>query len=69
MSRKLGAIHFEVGIDTLLVGGLDFATLDPAALPAGYSLSAAGDGSLVINFDGSDTITIDGVTESEFWIA
>ena len=59
---------FEVGVDTLLIGGQDFATLDPAALPAGYSLSAAGDGSLVISFDGSDTITIDGVTQSQFWI-
>lgn len=60
---------FEVGVDTLLIGGLDFATQDPAALSGDYSLSAAGDGSLVISFDSnSDTITIDGVTENEFWV-
>lgn len=59
---------FEVGIDILLINGVDTSTLDPNALPSGYDKSTDANGSLVIHFDSmSDTVVLNGVTESEFW--
>lgn len=70
-STKSSDVHitdFSVGEDILMFDSVIFAPTNPANLPSGYSLSTASDGSMVINFDGSDTITLDGVTQAEFWL-
>ena len=60
---------FEVGIDTLKVEGVivSRSTPDSRLEAAGISISTAADGSLVVHFDGGDTIRLLGVTADLFW--
>jgi Ca2+-binding RTX toxin-like protein len=65
---------FEVGIDTLTIEGQVVSGLQASALPVEFTTGTDSNGDLVISFAGLATeaihsVTLEGVTDSEFWIA
>ncbi|WP_281855903.1 beta strand repeat-containing protein [Litoreibacter halocynthiae] len=57
---------FEVGIDALIIDGQTLSGLTLGDLPSPYT-SATADGSLVLNYGGIHSVTLEGVTEAEFF--
>lgn len=65
---------FEVGVDSLTVGGQELNLFQIDALPTGFQHTHNGDGDLVISFQGTATdyvhsIELDGVTADQFFMA
>ncbi|UWS00438.1 calcium-binding protein [Phaeobacter inhibens] len=58
---------YEVGLDSLSIAGTDISGLEQSALPSDFSISASAEGDLVFHFDGTDQLTLRGVTEAEFF--
>ena len=59
---------FEVGTDTLRINDQTVSGIDIADLPVDFTTSSAGDGSLIIEYGGIHSVTVNGVTEAEFFI-
>lgn len=57
---------FEVGIDALIIDGQTLSGLTLGDLPPPYT-STTDDGSLVLNYGGIHSVTLEGVTEAEFF--
>ena len=59
---------FEVGVDTLIVQGQMLSGLVIESLPSDFTTSATADGSLVLNYGGVHSVTLNGVTAEEFFV-